>query len=228
MTKFITNFVTNAGMKDILGRGLINDDTIAVIELIKNAKDAGSPKVDLSFQTCEIDLEAINSPTFLSGDSRVDANNKVKLSGIIISDSGKGMTEQEISSKWLNIAYSEKKGSNKSYAGNKGVGRFSCDRLGKLLILYTKSEDGDYIKLVIDWLLFEEKGERDEISKIKLQGEKLDKKTFLKEIEKDSFETGTILKILELRSHWGSKQLKKLLNEKVNIEKLIKTQLRKI
>lgn len=45
------------------------------------------------------------------------------------------MTLNDLKNKWLNVAYSEKKENilNKLYAGNKGVGRFSCDRLGKIL-----------------------------------------------------------------------------------------------
>ena len=124
------------------------------------------------------------------------------------------MNEAEINSKWLNIAYSEKRGQTaKNYAGNKGVGRFSCDRLGKFLTLYTKAIDGDFIKLPIDWQLFENKGSQVEISTIKLSGEKLDKQTFLKELNLEDFHTGTILKISHLRSDWNSKKLKKLLGE---------------
>ena len=201
MNEFDTQFITNAGMKDILGRGLINDDSIAIIELVKNAKDAGSSKVNISFQTI---IENSNSN---------DKLNKKIISELIISDSGKGMSEEDINTKWLNIAYSEKKGANKSYAGNKGVGRFSCDRLGAYLLLYTKSVDGDYIKLPIDWSLFEGRKINDEISKIKLKGEILDRKTFLDEVGFSDFDTGTVLKIRRLRSDWSSKKLKKLLSE---------------
>jgi signal transduction histidine kinase len=200
MNKFETQFVTNAGMKDILGRGLINDDSIAILELIKNAKDAGSPHVNIKFNSRLVQSEQSTALPLISE--------------ITIIDTGKGMDEHEINTKWLNIAYSEKKGrTEKNYAGNKGVGRFSCDRLGKFLTLYSKAEDGDYIKLPIDWKLFENKGSGDEISNIKLTGEKLKKETFLEEVNLKDFNTGTILKISHLRSDWNSKKLKKLLGE---------------
>ncbi|CAH6794999.1 conserved hypothetical protein [Vibrio chagasii] len=195
MEKFEAQFVTNAGMKDILGRGLINDDSIAIIELVKNAKDAGSPSANIFFNTF------------------IRPNSSEVISEIVISDFGKGMSESDINYKWLNIAYSEKRGSDLEYAGNKGVGRFSCDRLGQELLLYTKSEKGDYIKLPIDWTLFEDKDINDEISNIKLFGEKLSRESFLKELEIDDFKTGTILKIRKVRANWNSKKLKKLLSE---------------
>ena len=70
------------------------------------------------------------------------------------------MSLNDLKNKWLNVAYSEKKENmlNKLYAGNKGVGRFSCDRLGKNLTLYTKAQEGNYIKLSINWEDFENKG----------------------------------------------------------------------
>ena len=36
-------FVAHARLKDIVGSGLIMSDDIAIIELIKNSKDADSP-----------------------------------------------------------------------------------------------------------------------------------------------------------------------------------------
>jgi len=195
MSYFDANFVANAGVKDIVGRGLIYDDNIAIIELVKNSKDAGSPSVRIEFNLS------------------MDEDTGEEVSEILISDDGKGMTKTEIISKWLNIAYSEKKNTKKAYAGNKGVGRFSCDRLGEKLVLYTKSKSGDYLKLPIEWSDFENKGQSDEISKIKLRGEKLTKKYFLKEVELDDFNRGTILKIQRLRSDWSSKKLKKLISE---------------
>ena len=120
-------FQVNAGIKNIVGKELIHSDSIAIIELIKNSKDADATKSTIRF---------INEQ-------------KNQDSSLIISDNGKGMTLNDLKNKWLNVAYSEKKENilNKLYAGNKGVGRFSCDRLGKNLTLYTKAQEGNYIKL---------------------------------------------------------------------------------
>lgn len=190
------NFKANAAVKDIVGRGLIYDDNIAIIELVKNAKDAGSKKAIITFQN-----------EIICGEN----------SSIVIMDHGKGMSLDEVENKWLNIAFSEKKGAmlnkNTPYAGNKGVGRFSCDRLGSKLILYTKSVIGDYIKLPINWQDFENKSQDDEISTITLECEIIDKQTFFEETNLVSFESGTILKIQDLRSSWSDKKLKKLIAE---------------
>ena len=195
------NFVANAGVKDIVGRGLIYNDNVAIIELVKNGKDADSNKVIIELIDVQIDPEG-------------DILSDLFSPEIVIKDFGIGMTKEDIQNKWLNIAYSEKKHiKNKEYAGNKGVGRFSCDRLGKELTLYTKSRDGDFIQLYIDWTLYENKGRNDEISTIPLIIKILEEEDFLKEVGVDKFTSGTILKISKLRSVWDEKKLRKLLSE---------------
>ena len=196
--EFLASFVANAGVKDIVGRGLIYDDNIAIIELVKNSKDAESQDVEIEFKNISNDKDSTS------------------VSELIISDHGIGMSQSDLIKKWLNIAYSEKKelqSKGKAYAGNKGVGRFSCDRLGKKLILYTKSVKGGYIKLPISWEDFEGKGVDDEISTIKFKGEEITASTFLKETGCDKFTHGTILKIQNLRSVWNAQKLKKLIGE---------------
>ncbi|WP_213030615.1 sensor histidine kinase [Acinetobacter baumannii] len=191
------HFIANAGIKDIVGRGLIYNDNVAIIELIKNSKDANSPKVILEFN----DISTHNSPLISEGK-------------IIIKDYGHGMTKIDIKDKWLNIAYSEKRNNrNKEYAGNKGVGRFSCDRLGSQLELYTKSKEDDFLRLSINWTEFENKGKFDVISDIDLEIEVLKKEVFLENIGESNFEQGTILIISNLRNDWSEQKLKKLIAE---------------
>eukprot|EP01080_Neovahlkampfia_damariscottae_P012665 gene12665-6565_t len=194
------HFREKHGIKDIIGRGLILDDNIAIIELIKNSKDAASPCVKIHFKE-----KTSSTP-----------------SELILKDFGHGMSISDIRDKWLNIAYSEKKEANTErdtpFAGSKGVGRFSCDRLGKKLTLYTRSEGGDYIKLPIDWALFETGAIDAEISTVKLNYEVLAEHEFLSEIGEQIFSSGTVLIISELRSHWGQKKLRKLRSE---LEKFI-------
>ncbi|WP_288449377.1 sensor histidine kinase [uncultured Acinetobacter sp.] len=191
------NFIANAGIKDIVGRGLIYNDNVAIIELIKNSKDASSKKVILELN----DISTQNTPLVSEGK-------------IIIKDFGHGMKKSDIKDKWLNIAYSEKKfNKDKEYAGNKGVGRFSCDRLGSYLELFTKSINDDFLKLSINWKDFENKGKLDIISDIGLEIEILEKHDFLKEIGEPDFTQGTVLIISNLRSDWSEQKLKKLIAE---------------
>lgn len=187
------NFIANARLKDVVGRDLINDDNIAIIELIKNAKDAGSKKVDLRFGK----VPEKDSP-----------------SSIIVQDSGKGMSEEDIRYKWLNIAYSEKKGKalskSESYAGNKGIGRFACDRLGQKLVLYTRVRNGELLRLEIDWTKFEIDDQKSEIGKIKTILEVIDAKRLREETRLTSFPSGTVLHVKQLREVWTKEKLFRL------------------
>lgn len=190
-----THFKANAGLKDILGRGLIYDDNIAIIELVKNSQDADSAKVEIQF----------NNADTISDNSE-----------LIIRDIGNGMNLYDIENKWLNMAYSEKKGNtrdnNIAYAGNKGVGRFSCDRLGTQLVLYTKKVDSLPLKLSINWKDFENKNINDEVSSIPLLIEELSIEQFKNEsgILNNS---GTMLLIKHLRSEWNKRKYTSLTEE---------------
>ncbi|WP_020405997.1 ATP-binding protein [Hahella ganghwensis] len=135
------HFDVSSGLKTVLGSELITDDEVAIFELVKNSFDARAPQVDIFFGNDEI----------------------------IIADNGTGMTYDDIKKKWLFVAYSSKKEGNsenyreeianrKYYAGSKGIGRFSSDRLGKIIILQTRhqSELQDPVhNLTIDWSLFD-------------------------------------------------------------------------
>lgn len=190
MTSRIVNFVAHARLKDIVGRGLINDDNVAIIELIKNAKDAGSTKVFIDY------ADAISLGT------------KSKLT---IRDFGKGMSFDDLEFKWLNIAYSEKKTEvpkdGGAYAGNKGIGRFSCDRLGKALDLYTKTSRGDLVWLHIDWTKFEVDERDKEIGKFKWTAQTLTDAEFAQKTKLPKFSHGTVLVISDLRATWPEKRL---------------------
>ena len=179
-------FKVNAGIKNIVGKELIHSDNVAIIELVKNSKDA-----DASF--CKIFF-----------------NKEIKHEGVIlILDDGCGMTKDDIVNKWLNVAYSAKKNLKKKngyFAGNKGVGRFSCDRLGKKLTLYTKSAIGSCCRLSIDWGDFENRDIQSTMSSIPILFDELSMEEFQKEIDQyvkiQNFSKGTLLIITELRSEW--------------------------
>jgi signal transduction histidine kinase len=192
------NFITNTLLKNLVGKDLINDDNIAIVELVKNAYDAGSDVALVRFL-------------------RFDKNGKTSpKSQIIIADKGCGMNLSDIKEKWLNIAYSEKKlkpqenGAN--LAGNKGVGRFSCDRLGERLDLLTRANSGELLHLVINWPDFEIEGNIDlTIQKIKLTVKDIAETTATKLAGLASFpKTGTVLVISNLRSEWNYDTLRSL------------------
>ena len=196
-------FKVSSALKDLVGRDLIRNENIAIFELVKNSYDAFATKVEITFEPGRI----------------------------IIADNGKGMTLDDLKNKWLFLAYSAKKdGSedseedekqqsyrdqiNRHYAGAKGVGRFSCDRLGSNLILKTKSAKSiNTEQLNIDWTDFEQ-DQKNEFVKINVQHEELAETLSFPEDKN----TGTILEIKNLRSHWERKEILEL---KQSLEKLI-------
>lgn len=144
MTKNDNNlsFRISTGLKNIIGRDLINDKFIAVFELVKNSYDAGAHSVIITFRGLNDDNPQI-----------------------VISDDGCGMSYDDILGKWLFVAYSAKRHRStdsfrdnikRNLAGAKGVGRFSCDRLGSKLTLTTKTEEDSVANSIeIDWDRFE-------------------------------------------------------------------------
>jgi signal transduction histidine kinase len=195
-------FKVSAGLKDIIGKDLITDDYVAVFELVKNSYDAKAKNVVITFDD---DI-------------------------ITIVDNGDGMSETEIKNKWLFVAYSAKKDEilqNKSgkkqqnnvkqkryYAGAKGIGRFSSDRLGKSLVLTTKTSNSDVCeKIDVDWSKFE-KDQKKEFINIPVSYSII---PFIKQFPHNSTH-GTILEIKQLNSAWDRGKLQGL---KHSLEKLI-------
>lgn len=135
------NFDVTTGLKRVLGRELITDDQVAVFEMVKNSFDANATTVHIYF-----------------GPDR-----------IIVADNGDGMSLDDLHNKWLLVAYSSKRESptkdfrdlaaGRHFAGSKGIGRFSSDRLGEALDLRTRprlAKNGTVHNLNVDWRRFEE------------------------------------------------------------------------
>ncbi|MDP1811730.1 MAG: ATP-binding protein [Sediminibacterium sp.] len=181
------NFRISSGLKDLIGNELITDNNIAVFELVKNSFDAGAKKVTIRFENI------------------YDPNAR-----ITIIDDGKGMDYDDLENKWLFVAYSAKRDGTeednedddyrnriklrKFYAGAKGVGRFSCDRLGEYLNLITKKNkpNAKIENLIVNWKDFEEDQTKEFID--------IDvKHKHLKGIEYN-IQHGTILEISNLRN----------------------------
>lgn len=211
------HFKTNVQIKSIIGKDLINDDNIAILELVKNSFDADAKRVDISF--CNLKH---------NDDNHVERYSD-KTSRLIIQDDGIGMNSIDIQEKWLNIAYSEKKTNSRQFnrmmAGAKGVGRFSCDRLGKYLNLYSKKSGDEYVVLKIDWEKFEIDNRETEIQSIPLDYEIISNSQLLQR-GFAPFEHGVILEIIKLRSNWVTYNVDnwltdKLTNLKKYLEKLI-------
>ncbi len=191
-------FRISSELKNIIGQDLITDDFVAIFELVKNSFDAGAKKVFVVF------------------------NFKSNNPSIHIIDNGKGMSQKDIQEKWFFLGYSAKKEGTEDeregedpkhyYAGNKGVGRFSCDRLGQILHLEAKTKVGNVNVVDIDWRAFE-KDAKKEFNTIEAT---LSQQDNFSNIENYSgfmpTEQGVILSISQLREFesWTYKKLQRL------------------
>lgn len=210
-------FRTNILLKSIIGKDLITDDNIAVLELVKNSFDAGSNLAHIIFKN-------------VISNQDIKEYKKSNESKIIIRDTGSGMSEYDLVNKWLNIAYSEKKSKkqefNRHLAGNKGVGRFSCDRLGKSLDIYTKKLNEPLLKLSIDWTEFEKIDDIEKnIQDVVFELNEISVSQYKQETQLEDFDSGTTLLISNLREVWDyqkiqslRRQLERFINPNQNFE----------
>ena len=189
-------FKVSAELKNILGRDLITSPDIAILELVKNSYDAHASKVEITFDD-----------DYLS-----------------IADNGKGMSKDDLIDKWLFVAYSAKSDGTEDksyrskfkrhYAGAKGIGRMSCDRLARNLKLTTRSSEENKTEvLYVDWSVFEI-DKQTEFDTINIPHETLNT-TPRFPLNK---ETGTILEFDGLHVSWSRDDILRL---KKSLEKMI-------
>ena len=166
-----------------IGRDLIQDSYAAVVELVKNAYDADSPNVHVEFT---------KKP-------------KRQHYTITITDNGHGMTRDDVLTKWMVPATTDKLKRRKSPAGRimqgrKGVGRYAASILGNDLMLETVDENGLRTEAYIDWNEFE-------------ASEYLDDVEILIQTTQSSMKPGTRLTITnhaDASTEWTTTTLEKL------------------
>lgn len=199
------SFKISSGLKDLIGKELITNEFVAIFELVKNSFDAHAKNVKIIFKDI-----------YKSHPS------------IIIYDDGKGMDATDINSKWLFVAYSAKRDgteddndlkdyrdklkSKRGFAGAKGVGRFSCDRLASRLNLLTikNSPNAKIENITVNWEEFE-KDQNEEFYNISVLHNVLTEHSY-------PIVHGTVLELTNLRDKWDRK---KILQLKKSLEKLI-------
>ena len=189
-------FRVSAELKNILGRDLITSPDVAILELVKNSYDAHATKVEITFDD----------------------------DYLCIADNGKGMSKDDLINKWLFVAYSAKSDGTEDqsyrskfkrhYAGAKGIGRMSCDRLAQFLTLTTHSAESEQAEVLnVDWSVFEHDSQQ-EFGTVKIPHRSLDS---LPRFPNDA-ETGTILEFRGLRNVWDARAI---LAIKKSLEKMI-------
>lgn len=180
----VVHFVPDAHLIQVLGEQLISSEKVGVLELVKNAYDAGATQTDVWVEKVPgMSSAPLSDPSLDELDGPV----------ITISDDGSGMTEQVIREGWLRPAtrlktsikdrlrhesqIADERGTRVEFEqivsaikaenrgriplGEKGVGRFAAHRLGRFMSLQTKSADetAEWF-LQIDWKEFETEGDK--------------------------------------------------------------------
>lgn len=121
-----------------IGRDLIQDPHAALIELVKNAYDADSSVVELTFE-------------------RTDGENY----RIVVADHGHGMTRDTVTDKWMVPSTPDKQDrggrspGGRTMQGRKGIGRYAASILGSDLLLETTTPSGERTTLYLEWADFE-------------------------------------------------------------------------
>ena len=182
-----------------LGDELISSETVAVIELVKNAYDADATRVLVRFQES---LEI--------GQGQIE-----------IIDNGHGMSLDTIQNAWMEPATRFKthkrrsQGRNRRVLGEKGIGRFATARLANSLEVITRHVGtDDEIRAFFDWKQFDD--EQKYLDQVEITWEQGDPEetrsegTFQLLEEAGNLTHGTILRMKELRTKWEKQQVEEL------------------
>ena len=175
-----------------LGEDLIKNESIAVLELVKNSYDAYASECDLFFE---------------------EKDNKII--SIQISDNGCGMNADIIKNVWLVIGTDNKKkileqeGLSRYPLGEKGIGRLGVHKLGKKITLISKTKDDFEVELRIDWEKLET---AESIEKFPIGINQNRIPLHFKEGE-----TGTIIRIESLKSDWDRRQLREIYRDVMSL-----------
>jgi signal transduction histidine kinase len=179
-------FEASARLQRLFGRDLIPDDYSAVEELVKNAYDSNAS---------EVTIRIVRPSGSYEGE-------------LEIRDNGTGLTFRDFKRVWMRAGYSEKTAqpladTERIPVGEKGIGRFAADKLGKNLVVSTKTRGArEALQVTFDWERFSNKKRL--LNSIGIP--------YL--IEVDPFfpkdRSGTILRITRLRASWDDNEIQEL------------------
>jgi len=199
-------FRPRARILKLLGEELITDEVIALVELVKNSYDADANNVT-------IQLDDITS---------------VEDGKITIRDDGLGMSLDTVLNAWLEPGTSFRKAQReagertKKYKrkilGEKGVGRFAAQKLGRMISLTTRNK---YLNKNEEWVL------SDEEILIEIDWSVFDENKYLSDIEveyiissptefRDS--CGTLIEINFIQSEWTKNKVLNLAQKLQGLE----------
>jgi len=183
--QFRLPFEASAYLQTLIGRELVRSDELAVVELVKNAYDAGARRVVIT----------IRPPS-------------TKEPGEIeIRDDGEGMSRNDFERIFMFAGYSERPTkaahADRVPTGEKGIGRFSTDRLGSNLVVLTKKRgSSDGLRVDVNWKAFESRRKKFRDITVPCIQAPIP--------ELDQTQSGTILIITKLRELWLGPKIKAL------------------
>lgn len=167
------------------GEDLIKNESIAILELVKNSYDACATLCQVNF---EIDEGTLKS--------------------IVIKDDGHGMNHDIVMNAWLVIGtdYKQKKrypnNCGRFPLGEKGIGRLGVHKLGNTITIISKSEKENEVHLKINWSSLNNATKIDDFS------------VDIEEVEIPTIFTngthGTSIKIEDLKTRWDNRRLKEV------------------
>jgi signal transduction histidine kinase len=178
-------FRPRARLLKLIGAELISDDVLAVTELVKNAHDADALTVVVQFS-------GVTGPA----------------GSIVVRDDGSGMDRETLLRQWMQPAGTSRSGpgarttrSGRRVLGEKGVGRFAADKLGRYLELVSRRKgQRDEVRAVFDWDEFD--SDERFLSEVKSRWELRPANAIHRH--------GTILRISDLRASWNERMFRRL------------------
>jgi len=180
-------FEASANLQRLIGRELVPTEEVALVELVKNAYDSGAGHVVITIQP-----PTEREPGYIE-----------------VRDDGEGMTLADLGRIFMFAGYSERPDQAGVAAriptGEKGIGRFAADKLGKRLTVLTKPvRQKTGIRLDIDWEAFRNKKKKFHDVKATYTVDAV--------VGMGERDSGTILRITGLRSQWSRSKLESLRN----------------
>ena len=177
-------------MARLLGRESVSSDVAALFELVKNAYDADATKVSVRF-------ENVRSKTVTE---RI----------ITVEDNGHGMTTDDIKDRWMVIGTDDKERNEitkkgRRMTGNKGVGRFSTEKLAHKVTLVSRPKDlQEQSTLTVNW---------DSYEGTDITFDDVENTLETVKTESNSEDHGIKLILAELRTEWTEEKIARLQKE---------------
>lgn len=211
-------FIVSARAGKLFGRENFSNPEGAIIELVKNSYDADATNCLVVF-----DVQLIES---MDENGKMSTTPSKEQSHIFIIDNGEGMTKAVIENHWMKIGTGYKdteyvSDNKRIKTGAKGIGRFALDRLGYTAEMWTLPKTtNDNIGFIwkMDWNQFDNSDRPINEITADLNSENIDLKEIIissfndnkqiKElIENVRLESGTLLKISNLKDEWFDKDI---------------------